>query len=205
MEETKSITLSGSAASEYMGTGNSMPLKRGGGRRKTQKIRMEGGEESEGVVFKPELYPTPPVISVNVPPTPSLASSASSATATPPASSTEGGASTHKSIKVELKKRGSAKRVHLQPKKAAGPVVSKKQGLSAGTTRKVRRFTLGVSSLQKRMTRAKKVQKKVDDMPLDKLKALLVQKKLIKATSKAPESILRQIAADAQIVAGKAL
>ena len=33
----------------------------------------------------------------------------------------------------------------------------------------------------------------------------LIQKKLIKSTSKAPESVLRQIAADAQIVAGKAL
>jgi len=42
-------------------------------------------------------------------------------------------------------------------------------------------------------------------MPLDKLKEELVKKKLIKPTSKAPESVLRQIAADAQIVAGKAL
>ena len=42
-------------------------------------------------------------------------------------------------------------------------------------------------------------------MPLDKLREHLIQKKLIKATSKAPESILRQIAADSQIVAGKSL
>ena len=69
----------------------------------------------------------------------------------------------------------------------------------------MRKLTLGVSSLHKRMTRAKKMHKTVKDMPLDKLKEELIKKKLIKATSKAPESVLRQIAADAQIVAGKAL
>jgi hypothetical protein len=42
-------------------------------------------------------------------------------------------------------------------------------------------------------------------MPLEKLKELLVSKKLIKANSKAPESILRQIAADSQLVANKIL
>jgi hypothetical protein len=55
------------------------------------------------------------------------------------------------------------------------------------------------------MTRAKKMQKTVKEMPLDKLKEELIKKKLIKLTSKAPESVLRQIAADAQIVEGKAL
>jgi hypothetical protein len=47
--------------------------------------------------------------------------------------------------------------------------------------------------------------KKVKEMPLDKLKEELLKKKLIKSTSKAPESVLRQIATDAQIVEGKAL
>jgi hypothetical protein len=55
------------------------------------------------------------------------------------------------------------------------------------------------------MTRAKKMHKKVKETPLDELKKQLIAKKLIKPTSKAPESVLRQIAADAQIVAGKAL
>jgi len=39
-------------------------------------------------------------------------------------------------------------------------------------------------------------------MPLDKLRAHLIAKQLIKPTSKAPESILRQIAADTQIMNG---
>lgn len=211
-EEVKSITLSGTAASEYMGE-SGMKKKNVGGRRKTRKVSMEGGEDEEPmpistpspstVIMKPVIHPTPQVISVNVatplpppPPRPTPSPSLPS----PVMESTEGGA---KQIKVELKKRTSAKRVQLQPKKPS--LSSAAPTKKVAPTRRVRRFTLGISSLQKRMTRAKKMQKKVADMPLDKLKELLVQKKLIKPASKAPESVLRQIAADAQIVAGKAL
>ena len=211
-EEVRSITLSGTAASEYMGD-SGMKKKSGGARRKTRKVSMEGGEEEEpvpmptpsAVIMKPAIHPTPQVISVNVAtplPPPLPIPSAPSSVPTSVVESTEGGASTRQ-IKVELKKRASAKRVQLQPKKPSLP--SAELAKKAAPTRRVRRFTLGISSLQKRMTRAKKMQKKVADMPLDKLKELLVQKKLIKPTSKAPESVLRQIAADAQIVAGKAL
>lgn len=211
-EEVKSITLSGTAASEYMGD-SGMKKKNIGGRRKTRKAPMEGGEEEEpmpapsAVIMKPTIHPTPQVISVNVaaplpppPPRPTPIPSAPSSVPTSVVEPTEGGS---KQIKVELKKRTSAKRVQLQPKKPSPP--SAELAKKAAPTRRVRRFTLGISSLQKRMTRAKKMQKKVADMPLDKLKELLVQKKLIKPASKAPESVLRQIAADAQIVAGKAL
>jgi len=104
-----------------------------------------------------------------------------------------------KSIRVELKKRDSAKKVKLHPKKESKPVLKK------SLTKKSRKITLGVASLHKRMTRAKKVHCTMKAMPIDKLKKLLIQKKLIKPTSKAPESILRQIAADSQIVEGKSL
>ena len=42
-------------------------------------------------------------------------------------------------------------------------------------------------------------------MPLDKLKEKLIKGGLIKANSKAPEKLLRQIAGDAEVVAKKAL
>ena len=104
-----------------------------------------------------------------------------------------------KNIRVELKKRESAKKVKLHPKKESKPIPKK------SLTKKSRKITLGVASLHKRMTRAKKVQHTMKAMPIDKLKKLLIQKKLIKPTSKAPESILRQIAADSQIMEGKSL
>jgi hypothetical protein len=111
-----------------------------------------------------------------------------------------GGASTDKHIRVELKKHTTPKRVHLNPKKSDAPKVLKKD-----KTRKNRKVTVGVSSLHRRMTHAKKLRDRVKDMPIDKLKEELIKSKLIKPTSKAPESVLRQIASDAEVVAKKAL
>ena len=108
-----------------------------------------------------------------------------------------------KRIKVELKKKQFTKKVQLHPKKDGPqkvPVMKKSE-----TRKKNRKVLLGVSSLHKRMTRAKKMHKKVKEMPLDKLREELISKKLIKSTSKAPEAILRQIATDAQIVDSKSL
>ena len=109
--------------------------------------------------------------------------------------------SDHKHVKVELKKKTTAKKVHLNPKKAEAP----KQGAKKHQTRKHRKVTIGVSSLHKRITRAKKLHKRAKDMPIDKLKDKLIRGGLIKATSKAPENVLRQIARDADVVASKAL
>jgi len=100
--------------------------------------------------------------------------------------------------KVELHKTAPTKKVHLHSKKAVVPSkpVHKK---------KTRKIVLGLVSLQKRQTRAKKISEKMKEMPIDKLKKQLVEQGLIKNTSKAPESVLRQIAADAQIVGGNGL
>jgi hypothetical protein len=107
----------------------------------------------------------------------------------------------NKQVKVELKKKMTAKKVHLNPKKAEAP----KQSAKKHQTRKSRKVTLGISTLHKRITRAKKLHKSVKDMPLDKLKEKLIKGGLIKANSKAPEKLLRQIAGDAEVVAKKAL
>jgi hypothetical protein len=99
-------------------------------------------------------------------------------------------------IRVELKKKHQSKKVKLNPKRE----------MKAKThTKKSRKFVLGVSSLHKRMTRAKRMQKTVKAMPLDKLREQLIKANLIKKTSKAPESILRQIAEDSQLVGKKVL
>ncbi len=114
----------------------------------------------------------------------------------------EGGVSTDRQIKVELRKSKTPKKVHLNPKKQDAP---RQELHKKHKTRKVRKVTLGVSALHKRMTRAKKLREKVKGVPIQELKEQLVKKGLVKAHSKAPESVLRQIAIDSQIVAGKAL
>lgn len=142
--------------------------------------------------------PVPPKI--NFSPEPSHIPSTPNQSAAPTNQYTQEGGTKH--VRVELKKKQSVKRVHLNPKKVDAP----KQHLSKKhQTRKVRKVTIGISSLHKRITRAKKVHKTVKDMPIDKLKERLVKGGLIKANSKAPIDILRQIAADAEVVAKKAL
>jgi hypothetical protein len=103
--------------------------------------------------------------------------------------------------KVELRKPKAPKTVQLHSKKTE--VTTKT--VPKAHHRKTRKIVLGLVSLKKRQTKAKHIRDKVKEMPLSDLKDHLVKKGLIKATSKAPESILRQIAADAQIVSGQSL
>lgn len=202
--EVKSFLITGGAAASYTG----LRPKQKGGKRATAK-KQEGGapvihvqgveSQSTQLAGSPQpatwlnltkvggtSTPTPMPMPAHMP-TPMPA----------PATPLQQGGT--RQIKVELKKKSTAKKVHLQPKKV-DPSSSKKH-----LTRKIRKISIGISSLHKRITRAKKVHTTIKAMPIDKLREQLVQKKLIKASSKAPESILRQIAADSQIVAGKSL
>lgn len=214
---TKLVSISGGAAQDYLG----------GGKKRTRTTRKKVGGDAEhaealrgvsanamnvkGVETQPTIATTagspdpakwlhtPAMVPPRIIPQPS----------TVPATPAQSGAPTNqymtggvKHIKVELQKKAAVKKVQLHPKKAEAV---KHSSQKKNQTRRARKITLGVSSLHKRMTRAKKMHKKVKEMPLDELKKQLIAKKLIKPTSKAPESVLRQIAADAQIVAGKAL
>jgi hypothetical protein len=101
-----------------------------------------------------------------------------------------------KQIRVELKKKVHSRKIKLEPKR----VIAKTNPL-----KKTRKFVLGVSSLHKRMKRAKKIQGTLKKMSFDKLKEYLIKANLIKKTSKAPEAVLRQIAEDSQMVGGNIL
>ena len=148
----------------------------------------------------PQNAPVPPVMKSFVQPSHLPSSPDKVAAPTGQYAVQQGG---NKQIKVELKKKTNTKKVHLQPKKAE---VTKLHAASKKNhTKKIRKVTLGVSSLHKRMTRAKKLHKNIKEMPIDKLKDKLIKGGLIKPSSKAPESVLRQIASDAEVVAKKAL
>jgi hypothetical protein len=139
---------------------------------------------------------TAPVPAINITAAPTMPAPATLTAAAAPTAQ-QGGA---KAIRVELKKSTTQKKVHLNPKRD-GPIhVHKKD-----KTKKNRRITLGLVGLHKRLTRAKKIHHRVKEMPLAELKAQLIKRGLIKESSKAPESVIRQIAADAQIVVGSAL
>jgi len=113
-------------------------------------------------------------------------------------SASQAGGSAVSTTKVELRKAPPHKKVQLHSKKAV--TFAKGQ-----TRRKTRKIILGLKAMEHRMTRAKKISQRMKEMPIEQLKKQLVEQGLIKVGSKAPESILRQIAADAQIVGGNGL
>jgi hypothetical protein len=221
MSEIKTVNISGSAALEVGG----MKPKKTRRNKKTQEggsdetvrgvapvMNLVKGNETSSLATQsatpnpstwlkyPTNAPVPPtmnsmVIPSHVPVTPERAAAPTNQYAVQ-----QGGT---KQIKVELKKKANTKKVQLQPKKAEpakSHLVSKKH-----LTKKHRKVTLGISSLHKRMTRAKKLHKDIKNMPIDKVKEKLIKGGLIKSNSKAPESVLRQIASDAEVVAKKAL
>ncbi len=224
MSDIKTVQISREAAKELTGG------KRA--RRTTKKAQAGGaGEEVRGVApvmaqVKPVesvsplaataaspnsntwlKYPTgAPVPSPSVivpshaPATPNHAAAPTNQYAVPTAQ--QGGSSSNKQVKVELRKKAATKKVHLQPKKAEAP---KAPLLKKNHTRKIRKITLGVSSMKKRLTRAKKLHKDIKNMSDANLKEKLVKGGLIKPNSKAPANVLRQIARDAEIIKNKAL
>ena len=224
-DEIKSVNISGAAAYDLTGT----PKR--GGKRNTKKKQDGGAAESieqiRGVSSQinlvkgiespsqiaataaspntktwlqyPATAPVPPQINPVAARVPAATQSAAPTNQYAVPTALQGGAHT-KQIKVELRKKESAKKVHLNPKKIEAQKTSKKH-----QTRKLRKVTLGIKSLHKRLTRAKKLHKEIKDMPIETLKEKLVKGGLIKSTSKAPESVLRQIAGDAAVVAKKAL
>ena len=223
-EEIKRVNITGSAASDLEGGAKkgrrSTKKKQEGGVNEVEALRgvspnmaaVKGVETTAGPAVAaassnsntwlkyPVGAPVPPRIVVepaHIPSTPERAAAPTGQYAA------AGGKahSDHRHIKVELKKKTTAKKVHLNPKKADAP----KHASKKHQTRKARKVSIGVSSFHKRITRAKKLHKTAKEMPLDKLKDKLIKGGLIKANSKAPESVLRQIAGDAEVVAKKAL
>jgi hypothetical protein len=215
MSDVKTVNISREAAALFAG---GVAKK---GRRSTKKNQSGGaGEELRGVspvmnvvkgvdssssvaatAASPNSktwlkYPAGAPVPPRILPAPSLTPLTPVAAAAP--TSQQGGT---KHIKVELRKKTTAKKVHLNPKKTDGP----KQASKKHHTRKHRKITIGLKGLHKRITRAKTLHKNAKEMPLDKLKEKLVKGGLIKPTSKAPEHVLRQIAGDAEVVAKKAL
>lgn len=222
--DIKQVLLTGAAATEISGKNEKKTRqKRNGGNHPSQSPSIPSIPQVASFSHVPSAPSAPPAPSAplapsfspapasstrstrstsSIPSAPAITSvpSAPSAPSAPSVPSTEGGTRT---IKVELKKRTTAKRVHLQPKRSDILKGGKKP--ATVQTKRARKVTLAVHSLHKRMKRAKKMTRKVKEMSLEQLREHLIQKKLIKSTSKAPKSVLCQIAADAQIVAGKAL
>jgi len=105
------------------------------------------------------------------------------------------------STRVVLNKRASVKtKVLLKKKLMVQSVAGKPIVKTSGKSRKIT-----VKHVGNKIRKTRHAVKHAKELPLDKLRAHLIEKKLIKSNSKAPESVLRQIYADSLIVSKKTL
>jgi hypothetical protein len=109
-----------------------------------------------------------------------------------------GGGAAQKPMKVVLAAAKKKERVVLAPAKVTVP----------GKTRKVSRakkVRVTISNLSKKIDKAKEIRKTAADSTVDEVKKALHKAGLIKADSKAPETMLRQMYADYMTLKGRAL
>lgn len=118
-----------------------------------------------------------------------------------------GGAKSKEEPKVQAKE--TPMKVVLAAKKKERVVLAPaKAALNPGKTRKISRtkkVRVTISNLSKKIHKAKEIRKAATDSTLDEVKKALHKAGLIKAESKAPETMLRQMYADYMTLKGRAL
>jgi hypothetical protein len=167
-----------------------------GSRKRAQQL---GGSEIATAGVVPLAVKTP-VTAYRAPNMGNLQGPPISAAFQPLLSTGGGNGNSHTTRTVHLQKSsGTVRRVQLNPKKMRITAI---KGHKAGKTRKI---TLGLPNLHRRITRARRIRKDIDELPIAELRQKLIGAGLVRATTKAPESVLRQIAADAHILGEKSL
>ncbi len=118
----------------------------------------------------------------------------------------QGGATKNVKVILAPKKKKTAKVILASAKKKAIQSIAKAVETASTKTRKVaKKIRMSISSLSNRMTRAHKIRKESKEMPIEKIKEALKNAHLIKETTKAPDSILRQMYSDYLLLKNRAL
>lgn len=195
MSETKQIVLTGDAAESLMTRG----------RRRSRKSQKGGGSTQGGTI-----------VQLN-----STSSSTDNSTAVEginPAKIAETAASVSAPTTIIKDQMGGAKptKVILKaPKKKTQKVVlsvakvipiPKSTSSDKSKTRKsAKRIQFSLKNLRTKLHKAKTIKKNSEEKSLDEIKKILSEAKLIKADTKAPESMIRQIYNDYMTLKHKAL
>jgi hypothetical protein len=109
-----------------------------------------------------------------------------------------------KPVKVILEKKKKPTRVVLAPTKVRklNPVAPVTQAKTRKVAKKIR---MSLNGFGKRVTRANTIRVDAKKQKIEDVKKILVEAKLIKAESKAPEGVLRQMYADYMTLKNRAL
>lgn len=190
----KAIKLTGGAVLDFQS------LKKTGRRsRSNSRKGQKGGADMTPVISKTGDQAAP----LPVPPPPSVHSAANAKPVVagvapeqpgPPSLEQSGGAK----AKPKLVLDPSKKQKQLIPSKGA-------KAKSTATRKNGKKIRVSLAGLGKRMTRHKSIQKEAKQVKIEDIKKALVEAKLVKPDTKAPESMLRQMYADYQTLKNKAL
>ncbi len=207
---TKTFTVTAEAASAIGGTRKRR--KRTTAKTETMKIGKQEGGTSPGTSLQIEANKAPGGAeppSVNFQKSTDVAL-AKTTTESSPAPLQSAGAKasvsqTQKPVKVILEKKKKTTRVVLSPTKVKklNPTPTP---VSAPKTRKVaKKIRMSLGGLGKRVNRANTIRIDAKKQKIEDVKKTLVDAKLIKGDSKAPESVLRQMYSDYMMLKNRAL
>ena len=203
---TKIFTVSAEVASTIGGTRKRR--KRTTARAETMKIGKQEGGTSPGTTLQIEANKAPG--GAPVPPADFQKSTdtalAKTTTESSPAPIQKAGAS--KAVKVILEKRKKTTRVVLSPTKVKklNPTSASASVSQVAKTRKVaKKIRMSLGGFGKRVNRANTIRAESNKQKIDDVKKTLVEAKLIKADSKAPETVLRTMYADYMMLKNRAL
>ena len=120
-----------------------------------------------------------------------------------PAPFTQGGSKTHQApVKVVLAVGKKKSRVILSPAKLKKLPGAPQQ---AKTRKVAKRIRMSLNGFGKRVTRANHIRHEAKKQTIEEVKKALIEAKLIKVDSKAPESVLRQMLSDYMMLKNRAL
>lgn len=201
----KQLKVTGDAADSFLKRGGHLTRKRG--RKSSRADRDQEGGTSPGTIVQIQANRTPSSV---VPNSSNASNIAKSVTESTPATTAQeetlkgGVQQEHKPVKVVLAAGKSNKNVVLAPAKVKKVIT----GTGTGTqkTRKIaKRIRMSIGGLSKRVTRANHIRGESRKQDISAIKKTLVEAKLIKVETKAPEAILRSMYSDYMMLKNKAL
>jgi hypothetical protein len=206
---TKVFTVTGEAATAIGGTRKRR--KRSTASSETMKVGKQEGGTSPGTTLQieankapgaPEFVPSNFQKSTDVALAKTTTNSSPAPVPTPSvpvAKPAQGGA-----VKVILEKKKKATRVVLAPTKVKklNPTTSPAPAKTRKVAKKIR---MSLGGFGKRVNRANTIRNDAKKQTIEEVKKTLVEAKLIKAESKAPESVLRTMYADYMMLKNRAL
>lgn len=203
--QTKNFTITGDAATAMGGTRKRKRRTTAPEALKIGKEVQKGGT-SPGTTLQIEANKPPggaPIPPANFQKSTDVAL-AKTTTDSSPAPVQSAGA---KPVKVILEKKKKATRVVLAPTKIRklNPTAATTSASSAKTRKIAKKIRMSLGGFGKRVTRANTIRVDAKKQKLEDVKKILVDAKLIKADSKAPEGVLRQMYADYMTLKNRAL